>query len=337
MNALFRRNLGFIFDATQIITCKTASRESWIELFVRNGNESKDLQAIESILEKFSDLNSKLLLIGYRERKRDSLLDSLFCAYADEYMGNWDVASFIDYITDANRFKAFTTEYYFDHNTSENIFEEIDTADISSTLKAILYDYYLFPDKFLNLIKNELNKVFLTLEKYHTDNLESIVVCQEAFNYELLDSANIPFAKKKKWDKGLATCYVSFSLVSKYIIDRNKVDDSGWIVLGYDYAKAFEEPNETKLDIAAFGNAFGDKIRVRIIELIVQNGEMTLADLSKEIGVVNTIAIYHLDILKKENLLLHRYQGRKVLYCLNTSQINKGLNAIRELCGIDEK
>ncbi len=337
MNVLFRRNLGFIFDATQIVTCKTARRESWIDTFVRNGNESKDLQAIENILEKFDDLNPKLLLIGYRERKRESLLDCLFADYADDHMGNWDAESFLNYITNVERFNAAVANYYFGHTSIDNIFEEIGDAEhLSSALKSILYDFFLFPDKYLTLVKKELSRVFLTLEKYHNDNLECIISCQEAFNYELLDSKNIPFAKKKKWDKGLSTCYASFSLVSKYVIDRNKVNDSGWIVLGYDYIKAFEEPNEIKLDIAAFGNAFGDKIRVRIVELIVQNGEMTLADLSKEIGVVNTIAIYHLDILKKENLLLHRYQGRKVLYCLNTSQINKGLDAIRELCGMIE-
>ena len=53
MNVLFRRNLGFLFDATQIITCKTARRESWIDSFVRNGSEAKDLPIIETIIEKF--------------------------------------------------------------------------------------------------------------------------------------------------------------------------------------------------------------------------------------------------------------------------------------------
>ncbi len=337
MNVLFRRNLGFILDATQIVTCKTARRESWIDVFVRNGNESKDLQTIENILKKFEDLNPKLLLIGYRERKRGSLLDSLFIDYADENMGNWNAEGFLNYVTDIERFTASITNYYFGHTNTDNIFEEIGEAEnLSSALKAILYDFYLFPDKFLTLVKNEMTKVFTALEKYHNDHLELIVTCQESFNYELLDSENIPFAKKKKWDKGLSTCYVSFSLISKYVIERKKIADCGWVILGYDYAAAFAQPNETKIDIATFGNAFGDKIRAKIIELIVQNGEMTLADLSKEIGVVNTIAIYHLDILKKENLLLHRYQGRKVLYCLNTSQINKGLDAIRALCGISE-
>ncbi len=338
MNVLFRKNLGFIFDAIQIVTCKTARRESWIDTFVRNGNELKDLQIIENIIEKFENLNSKLLLLGYRERSKESLLDSLFTGYADEKMGNWDAEGFLSYVTDIERFKTYATNYFFGTSAVENIFEKIgDAENLSSSLKSILYDFFLFPEKYMALVKDELRRVFLTLDKYYNDNLECILTCQEAFNYELLDNENIPFAKKKKWDKGLSTCYVSFSLISKYAMERNKIVNSGWVVLGYDYAKAFEEPNEVKVDIAAFGNAFGDKLRVKILELIVQNGEMTLADLSKEIGVVNTIAIYHLDILKKENLLLHRYQGRKVLYCLNTSQINRGMDAIRRLCGMTEE
>lgn len=338
MNVLFRKNLGFIYDVTQIVTCKTARRESWIDTFVQNGNELKDLQAIETITEKFEDLNSKLLLLGYRERNKESLLDSLFVAYADENMGKWDAEGFLNYITDIERFKTYASTYFFGNASAENIFEKIgDASTLSSSLKAILYDFFLFPEKYLTLVRIELNKVFSTLDKYYNDNLESILNCQEAFNYELLDSENVPFAKKRKWDKGLSTCYVSFSLVGKYAMERNKIGNSGWVVLGYDYAKAFEEPNEVKVDIAAFGNAFGDKLRVKIVELIVQNGEMTLADLSKAIGIVNTIAIYHLDILKKENLLLHRYEGRKVLYCLNTSQINRGLDAIRKLCGMVEE
>ena len=337
MNVLFRRNLGFIFDAVQIISCKTARRESWIDSFVRSGSESQDLQMIETILEKFDPINPKLLMLGHKQRQKDCLLEVLLDAYADENMGTWDPSSFLDFVSNIPRLKEYTADFYFGHPSYDDIFEKIGESDLSSSLKAVLYDFYLFPERYAFLIQKEMNKVFLTLEKFHTDHLEQIVTCQEAFNYELLDSKNIPFAKKKKWDKGLSTCFVSFSLIHKYVITRNKVDDSGWIILGFDYAKAFEQPNEIQIDIAGFGNAFGDKLRVKIFELIVQNGEMTLAALSKELGVVNTIAIYHIDVLKKENLLLNRHEGRKVLYCLNSKQIHAGLEAIAGVCGFREE
>ena len=113
--------------------------------------------------------------------------------------------------------------------------------------------------------------------------------------------------------------------------------ESGWLILGCEMQKTFDETIEPDMDIAGFGNAFGDKLRVKIVDEIVKHGELTLADLAKRLGVVNTIAIYHLDILKKEKLILHRHQGRKVLYCLNKAQINKGLDAMIKLCGGEEQ
>ena len=334
MNISFRRNLGFIYDAYHIITCKTASRESWIKTFIKNGNEASDLQRLEEVLSRFDDVDPKMLLFGYKDRKKGSFIGNIVLKYADENIGNWSTEDFVQYLLNVERTKNLVADFYFDHDANEQIFEDIasDTS-LSGNLKSLLYEFFLFPDRYLSLFETEINKVFSTLQQYYSENFDLLLESQESFDYSSLKQSNSPFAKNKRWDQGLRNCYVSFSLLSKYATVRGKTNNEGWLLLGYDFFSAFGEMSEVKLDIAAFGNAFGDKLRVKIIEEIVKNGELTLADLSKKLGVVNTIVIYHLDILKKENLLLHRYQGRKVLYCLNISRLNQGLSAIRTLCG----
>ena len=175
------------------------------------------------------------------------------------------------------------------------------------------------------------------MQKYYAEKLEKILSCQETFDYTDLEKENSPFAKNKKWEHGLQNCYVTFSLISKYACLRGRNDENGWLLLGYEMQKRFNETIEVELDLAGFANAFGDKLRVKIVDEIVKYGELTLADLAKKLGVVNTIAIYHLDILKKEKLVLHRHHGRKVLYCLNQAQAQKGLEALKKLCGGEEK
>jgi len=334
MNIAFRRNLGFIHDAHNIITYKTAKRESWIELYIRNGNEINELQELEEVLSKFDAVDPKMLLFGYRDRKRYSVLANLMFQYDDENIGDWNVTNFLQYLADIDRVKKFVADYYFGTDTYDNIFEVI-AADgyLPAELKSQLFEFYIFPECYLKLLEKELNKIFEKLQRYYSEKFELLLQCQETFDYTILKQEKSPFAKNKKWDQGIKTCYVSFSLLNKYVIVRGKMGDKGWLILGCDFFATFGEMNETKIDIAAFGNAFGDKLRVKIIDEIVKNGELTLADLSKKLGVVNTIVVYHLDILKKENLLLHRYQGRKVLYCLNVSQVEKGLVAIKSLCG----
>lgn len=334
MNIVFRRNLGFIFDVHHIMTCKTAKRESWIDLYVKNGNESNDLRELEEMLEKVESIDQKMLLFGYRDRKKGSLLGNIMIQYADENIGDWELANFIQYILDVDRMKKFVEEYYLEYNLNEDIFKSIaDNVDLSGDLKSMLFEFYLFPERYLKMLENEIDKIYKSLKKYYAEKFEQLLQCQETFDYTILKQEKSPFSKNKKWDQGLKICYVSFSLLNKYLIVRGKMNSKGWLVLGCDFFDTFGEMNSSKIDIATFGNAFGDRLRVGIIEEIVKHGEMTLADLAKELGVVNTIVVYHLDILKKENLLLHRYQGRKVLYCLNISQIDKGLAAIRSLCG----
>lgn len=334
MNIAFRRNLGFIFDACHVMSCKVAKRDSWIGVFVRNGSETKDIKELDSILERFEMVNHKMLLLAQRKMKKGCLIGNILIEYADEYIGEWEVGQFTQYLLNCERMKKYVTEFYFDCETTDNIFEKIAyNVDLSSEVKSLLYEFYIFTDRYMEMVKSEMEKIFLELQKFYSEKFEQLLQRQETFDYSILKQENSPFAKNKRWDQGVKMCYTSFSLINKYAIVRGKNKNTGWLILGSNFFATFGEMSEVKLDIAAFGNAFGDKIRVGIIDEIVKNGELTLADLSRKLGVVNTIVVYHLDILKKENLLLHRYQGRKVLYCLNISQIEKGLEAIKSLCG----
>ena len=338
MNTVFRKNLGVIFDACHVITCKTAKRESWISTFVQEGREASDIQEIDLILEKFDAVDPKLHVFGYRDRKKGTFLGQLLLKYADTSLGSWEIADFMEYISDEERMRGLIAAFYFNAKTTEHIFELIlkDTV-LSTELKSFLYEFFLFTDRYLDLLKNAFDKIFYVLNIYYAENFELYTRCQESFDYAVLKQPKSPFAKTQKWDQGMKTCYISFSLISKYLIVRGKVEELGWLVLGCNFFSTFGEVADAPISIASFGNAIGDKIRVGIVEELVKNGEMTLADMAKTLGVSNTIAIYHLDILKRENLIFHRNQGRKVLYCLNQRQVDKALAAIKKLCGGTEE
>lgn len=338
MNTVFRKNLGFIFDACHVLICKTEKRENWINTFVQEGKAEKDLQEIDSILSKFDSPDPKLLLFGYKDRKKGSFLGNLLIDYADHTLGNFDLDDFLRFVTNSEEMKQRIAKFYFETETINNIFEvTLNHSSLSASLKGLIYEFYLFPEHYLTLLKDTFLNIFSTLNQHYSDNFELYLKCQETFDYTVLKQPTSPFARNQKWDRGIKTCYISFSLINKYLIVRGKVNELGWLVLGSDFFSTFGEVSDLPINIAAFGNALGDKLRIGIIKELAEHGEMTLADLARNLDVVNTIAIYHLDILKKENLLFHRNSGRKVLYCLNIRQIDKSLNAIKQLCGgVDE-
>ena len=124
MNILHRRNLGFIYDICQIVTCKTAKRDSWIEVFVRGGHEAEDLRDLEQILERFDEVDPSLLLFGYRDRKKGSMIGNIFMKYADEYIGNWEVSNFCDYLADIRKMKKYVAQYYLECEVTEDILKK---------------------------------------------------------------------------------------------------------------------------------------------------------------------------------------------------------------------
>lgn len=333
MNIIFRRNLGFIYDLCQVITCKMARRENWIAAFIKIGNESADLKDLESILDRFETMDPALLLFGFREKKKGSLIEGIFENYANQYAKECDLDGFVEYLQDGEQMRNMVMDYYLGDSEEEDVLKAIaDKQELSADIKALLYEFFLFTERYMKKVADAINQVAVVLKEVHSKNLDKTLECQESFSLSFLEKENSPFTKKKRWERGIKSLYVAFSLVRKYAGLRNKPNDSGWMILGYDYRNAMNETVEPKIDIAAFGNAFGDKIRVMIVEALVKNGEMSLADLSRYLNVVNTVAIYHLDILKKENLLLQRPKGHRVLYCLNLKQIEKDLEAVKNLC-----
>ena len=198
MNILHRRNLGFIYDLTQIVMCKTARRESWVNVFVRNGHEAEDLHDLEQVLRRFDDVDPSLLLFGYRDRKKGSLIGNIFGEFANENMPKCDMDDFITFLSDIDRVKGFVSKYYFGSKDSTDIYRKIAAEkDIVAEVKSLLYEFYLFPEQFMKVVIAEMNKIAMTLQKYHTENLEKLLSCQEAFDYRNLEKENSPFAKNK--------------------------------------------------------------------------------------------------------------------------------------------
>lgn len=328
MKTSYNKDLGLLFDACQVVTCKTARHETWIAEYVHTGTESEDFQYIEDVLAKLSPISSKLILLGYRNKKQNSLINQLFTSFVNDSIGNWSQEYFIEYVTNEDRLLKETAKFYLNNVSVENAVESISNSTYSSDIKSCLYELFLFTQKYIELIRDTLHILIREVSAYHAKHAYALLECHDSFDSDIFLSL---LPKKMKAPNHV----YSFSLITRYTTFYGAKSDLNWLILGSEYKKVSGSPEQAAFDLAAFGNAFGDKIRVKIVELIREHGELTLADLSKEIGVVNTIAIYHLDILKKENLMLYRHIGRKVLYSLNTAQIKKGLAEIEKLCGIN--
>jgi ArsR family transcriptional regulator len=92
-------------------------------------------------------------------------------------------------------------------------------------------------------------------------------------------------------------------------------------------------PQETFNMLGNLYSVFSDPMRIKIIYLLFEN-EMCVCDISGILGASQSNVSHHLAILKANNLVSYRKEGKHVLYSLKDAHVKdifqKGLEHVNE-------
>ncbi len=79
--------------------------------------------------------------------------------------------------------------------------------------------------------------------------------------------------------------------------------------------------------IAKFGNALGNPVRVRILQLLSRQSCCYHGDMAEELPIANSTLSQHLKVLKEAGLIQGEITPPKTKYCINRENWNlaKGL------------
>jgi predicted ArsR family transcriptional regulator len=81
-------------------------------------------------------------------------------------------------------------------------------------------------------------------------------------------------------------------------------------------------------------DVFSSKLRMKILEILVQVGEVNVSEIARRLGVNYNTTREHLKVLEDEGILQHKVFGRIRLYRLNEQ--SPKTNAIRNLIEVWE-
>ncbi len=338
MEVIFQDSIGFIYDVCRVIICKSNKRESWINAFLCDGSEEEDMLYIDNLLKKFQGIEISNKLLGYKNiNNHDALLSEIYAKYVEEKLGQVDINDFLLYVTDSTMLKEAVAEYYLNVTTvnQEKILESISNSKYNLEVKAELYDFFLFTEKNIEIIKVQLASIVEAMQRMYNE-AKNIVnqVLKHKFQIDGFLQNMKEYLQNDTWEEGIKKYTVTFSFSNRYLVLRqlDKCGD-GIIILGIDYEQFFFSKKKKQMNLVSFGNALGDKIRMKMITLLEEHGELTLTDFSNKLDIVNAVALYHLDILKEAKLILRRNEGRRVLYWLNRGQFIKAIEEVEKIAG----
>lgn len=336
---IHQMNIGFIYDVCQVLICKTAKRESWLNSYVVEGREEVDQELINNTLGRFSDVDSCWDMFTLFYPKKGRLLSELYIIFLKNTVGIWTDTDFTDFLFEPELLRKIVIEWFFgreDLSITDCFNQLADRNDLDENIKVNLYEFLTAPEKYVYKLSCSLKTIIFEMKEYYAKHKARLFQVQKDFDYfELCQKGEI-FSSEHIWNKRVEHCTISFSLINRYITLRDEfsIPGHGWILLGIDYKTDIWK--EVKpINLVNFGNAIGDPIRMNILKEIHNNGEKTLTELSKKFDLVNAVMLYHLDKLKKERLLLQRHEGRRIYYWLNYSRLNEAILAIKSELGGD--
>jgi ArsR family transcriptional regulator len=88
-----------------------------------------------------------------------------------------------------------------------------------------------------------------------------------------------------------------------------------------------DKKNMAPFDLTAFCKALADETRQKILEILLEDGEMCVSDLVERFNVSQPTISHHLNFLRQANLVASRKDGKQIYY--RAIQDN-----IVECCGI---
>jgi predicted transcriptional regulator len=82
-------------------------------------------------------------------------------------------------------------------------------------------------------------------------------------------------------------------------------------------------------------DVFSSKLRIKILKILVQVGELNVSEIARRLGVNYNTTREHLKVLEDEGILQHKAFGRIRLYRLNKD--SPKTNAIQNLIDVWEQ
>ena len=110
---------------------------------------------------------------------------------------------------------------------------------------------------------------------------------------------------------------VSPCLLAKNSCITASLGDDGYVfIIGLNYAD-FIEDDLSYVKLEEFGNAVSEKNRIAILNVILENEEVTIKDIEQRLKLTGTNSYYHLSLMLKANMIKARNVGKTVYYSIN--------------------
>lgn len=175
-----------MYDVCQVIICKTAKRESWINIFVMNGREEKDVEQIDQTLKDFTAVDQRWNILTSSHPKKGILLSKLYVEFLQNTVCTDNEMNFEEYISTPDLLRSRICEWYFESiniSDTECFNKLLLNEDLEDSVRLKLYEFITLPDEYIRTIRKSMHHVSVEMEEFYQKNNNVLEKRKNDFKY----------------------------------------------------------------------------------------------------------------------------------------------------------
>lgn len=328
---------GIAYDISKMLLIKLNPSSTWVDIFTSPGSIKNDIKYIQSCADVLPAPKSELLIFSFiPSNQKTTFLSFVISNLLDSGIHNFSISQLSSYLNNYALVKNELLHFYLDSPNPDNL--DIDYAirnnrTLPDKLKILLLTFLMNPQKYISSLINVINLYYSEIKNLvhpitkNTDLPKFFKLLTNRYIPEYKSAGSSPIFTEIAY----SLCYcVPDYLIAEFYTDPPYFISTGMTIT--DFIQAQEEPL-TFLQLIDSCHAMGDKTRISILNLLLIQTNITIAEISEKIGLTLTATKYHLSLLQKADLLSTSRVHRKIAYSFNPD----GFKKIKSLLDLMEK
>ena len=333
---------GYLYDLNFIFCLKFNTR-LYIDTLPNDNKKEETVKYFHEILNRFHDIPKDLYVFFHAIKTERTFLPTFyFNPYKNQFATTYNFQFLQKELSDHHKLIRNLIRFYFhefDNETIEQcasslnqVFSAIKNSDYSEEEKNKLYEFFIDPSRYIQLLQYELMQKEFMLSEYYKDNYQTIIDTYNQTTYELLcdqikEVNDLTFLKNEK------NVYVSYCLLNRFCINHFPTVDGFLSLLGCQYVNIldFVKNQNKEPDLCSLGIALCEESRIKIFNFLLEHEEITCKDLEKAFNFSGSTAYHHINIMTKSGLVKTRNEGKIILYSINARYVSNIINVFNDI------
>ena len=320
---------GFLYDLNYLFFAKF-NMQFCIDSLSDKTRKEDYSKYLGEILHQFGDISEDLYVFYHAIKNGRCFITTYYMdIHKNQFSTDFNFKYFKNLLSDTDRLLQNIIQFYL-YNLSREELEEcflststlflhIKESKYSDEEKSKLYEFFINPTPYFQVLQSELIEKEILLSAYYKDNYEIILDAHNKTTFEVLSEnikgiRDLSFLQREKQN-----LYTSFCLLNKYYMQLFFVSDGAVYLLGYDYLSIVNAilNNKKTHSLEKMCYALSEPSRVQILRLLLEQKEVTCKDLENIFAFSGSTAYHHVTFLAKIDAVKVRNEGKTIYYSLN--------------------